>query len=130
MSAKTRELLEFIYGSGASEIDPKLEALMNRYRERLAAPDGYTAGELPLDETSAIMISYGDSFHGSDGVPLSYLLKFLDDELKPGRIHTDRCKTVVPRFATELRDLLSCRVRFQQRVINQGRNLLALGCWR
>ena len=80
MSAKTRELLEFIYGSDASEIDPKLESLMSQYREKLNPPDGYTAGELPLDETSAIMISYGDSFHGADGVPLSYLLRFLDDE--------------------------------------------------
>ena len=80
MSTKTHGLLEFIYGSGANEIDSKLEALMSRYRERLAAPDGYIPGELPLDETSAIMISYGDSFHGPDGVPLSYLLRFLDDE--------------------------------------------------
>jgi len=80
MSTRTRELLEFIYEAGATEIDSKLEALMNRYREQLKPPDGYTAGELPLDETSAIMISYGDGFRGPDGVPLSYLLRFLDDE--------------------------------------------------
>jgi len=80
MSTRTRELLEFIYGANADQIDSKLDALMSRYREKLSAPDGYTPGELPLNETDAIMISYGDSFHGSDGVPLSYLLRFLDDE--------------------------------------------------
>ncbi len=80
MSTKTRELLELIYGADADHIDSKLEALMDRYRGKLSAPDGYASGELPLNETDAIMISYGDSFHGSDGVPLSYLLRFLDDE--------------------------------------------------
>ncbi|MCK4517048.1 MAG: alpha-amylase, partial [Spirochaetaceae bacterium] len=80
MSTKTHGLLEFIYGADTDRIGLELEALMNRYQGKLSAPDGYASGELPLNETDAIMISYGDSFHGSDGVPLSYLLRFLDDE--------------------------------------------------
>lgn len=80
MSKRTHGLLEFIYGDDTDQIDSRLDALMDRYRGLLNAPDDYVPGELPLNETAAIMITYGDGFHGSDGVPLSYLLRFLDDE--------------------------------------------------
>lgn len=36
-------------------------------------------GTFPLSSDDAILISYGDSFHGPDGPPLQYLYKFLDE---------------------------------------------------
>ena len=80
MSAKTRELLGFVYGDKGVEVDERLDHLVNSYREKVSAPDGYVAGELPLNERDSIMIAYGDSFLGPDGKPLDYLLRFLDEQ--------------------------------------------------
>jgi glucosylglycerate phosphorylase len=80
MSTTTRELLEFIYGAAGGEVDERLDSLMNRYREHLSTPDGFKRGAIPLAERDSIMIAYGDSFRGDDGPPLSYLLRFLDEE--------------------------------------------------
>ena len=89
MSERTLDLLRVIYGAASSdgvsgvvpeEVDERLEALMNGYREHVSAPDGYVPGAIPLTEADSIMISYGDSFHGADGSPLSYLLRFLDEQ--------------------------------------------------
>ena len=80
MSTTTRELLEFIYGETGGEVDERLDAVMNRYREHLSTPDGFERGAIPLEERDSIMIAYGDSFRGDDGPPLEYLLRFLDDE--------------------------------------------------
>ncbi len=75
-----RELLESVYAERAAETEERLEALLNRYREELSAPEGFERGGIPLEERDSIMIAYGDSFHGPDGSPLSYLLRFLDEE--------------------------------------------------
>lgn len=80
MSTRIRDLLDFIYGPAAADIEPELLTLMDQYREHVSSPDGFVRGGLPLDERDSIMIAYGDSFHGADGTPLSHLLRFLDDE--------------------------------------------------
>ena len=74
-------LLAFIYEDAAEGLADRLERLVNGYREHLSAPDGFRKGQLSLSQSDSIMISYGDSFHGSDGTPLHYLLRFMDEEL-------------------------------------------------
>ena len=69
-----------MYDSRAAEIASRLDRLIDRYREHVSSPDGYRVGELPLNERDAIMTAHGDSIHDGDGSPLSYLLRFLDDE--------------------------------------------------
>lgn len=78
--ATTRELLDFVYGERGAGVDGRLESLMNRYREHVSTPDGFTGGAIPLDESDSIMIAYGDSFHGDDAPPLSWLLRFLEEQ--------------------------------------------------
>ena len=80
MSARTESLLRFIYDSRAADVASRLDRLIDRYREHVSSPDGYRAGELPLNERDAIMTAYGESLHGGDGSPLAHLLRFLDDE--------------------------------------------------
>ncbi|TVQ25150.1 MAG: hypothetical protein EA382_07250 [Spirochaetaceae bacterium] len=80
MSARTESLLGFIYEERAAQIAPRLDRLIDRYREHVSSPDGYRAGTPPFTERDAVMIALGDSFVGAGGSPLAQLLRFLDDE--------------------------------------------------
>ncbi|MFW5685940.1 MAG: sugar phosphorylase, partial [Spirochaetota bacterium] len=98
MSTKTQGLLESLYGDRAGEVDDRLEALVNRYREHVSTPDSYQPGAIPLDESDSIMIAYGDAIRDSataqadeddaastgdlpsEHSPLRTLLRFLDEE--------------------------------------------------
>jgi sucrose phosphorylase len=81
MSSEFESLLSFIYEDEAAGLAERLERLVNSYREHLSAPEGFRRGELSLSQSDSIMIAYGDSFSGPDGSPLTYLLRFLDEEL-------------------------------------------------
>ncbi|MFW6212279.1 MAG: alpha-amylase family glycosyl hydrolase [Spirochaetota bacterium] len=80
MSKSVHELVAFLYPEQAEHVASRIEELCDRYREKLRAPATYKPGAIPLAASDSIMIAYGDSFHGPDGSPLSYLLRFLDEE--------------------------------------------------
>jgi glucosylglycerate phosphorylase len=77
MNGKIESLLRTIY----PEQDPSgvldgVDSLISRYRKEI--PD---RSRSRADETTAVMITYGDQFSGPDGPPLLYLRRFLDEYL-------------------------------------------------
>ena len=80
MGIPTAQILSLIYGDAGAEVDARLEAVINRYREHVCAPAGFRPGELPFDERDSILITYGDAFRRHGEPPLGTLLRFLDEE--------------------------------------------------
>jgi sucrose phosphorylase len=82
MNEKTIELLSQIYGSGqAASIAEDIKLIVQEYRERLSPPRNRGLVELPLDETDAFLITYGDSFLQEGAIPLQGLRDFADRKL-------------------------------------------------
>jgi len=81
-------LLEQIYGQETGRAaSARLHELLLDYSARIEAPQDYeekkdAGAALPLDETDAVMITYGDQFHGPERTPLRYLHQFLTEELE------------------------------------------------
>lgn len=82
MEQRIRRLIGDIYGEQENAFE-LVEEVLRRYRGRLDPPAAapQEPGTLPLTERDVVMISYGDTFHGSDGTPLAYLHRFLRDEV-------------------------------------------------
>ncbi len=79
------ELITDIYGREiAAGLMPRLRQLIQSYRDKIGQPVSQLANGsgLALGKEDVIMITYGDQFSGPDGVPLSYLYRFLEDDLE------------------------------------------------
>jgi sucrose phosphorylase len=77
MGKELREHLQFLYGEEtATTVCPRLEALIDRYRQDIG-----DAAEKPasyFDEQDAVLITYGDMVQEAGEVPLQTLAKFLE----------------------------------------------------
>jgi glycosidase len=80
MSESLARIVHEIYPAEGDEVIDRLTALLSEYQDRMTPPGTLSAGEKSLTESDSIMITYGDSFRGAEGTPLSWLLRFLDDE--------------------------------------------------
>lgn len=82
MNEKTIQLVSEIYGSGrAGELAAEIGAIVDEYSSRLTPPANRGLGDLPLDETDAFLITYGDSFLEEGSIPLRTLRDFADRKL-------------------------------------------------
>ncbi len=85
MKRPLEELIAEIYGKAtAATLMPRLTQLIQSYRGKIAEPvSQLTNGSaLSLGKEDVIMITYGDQFSGPEGVPLSYLHRFLEEDLE------------------------------------------------
>ncbi|MFP4432384.1 MAG: alpha-amylase family glycosyl hydrolase, partial [Spirochaetaceae bacterium] len=85
MKRPLEELIEEIYGKEtAATLMPQLTQLMQSYRGKIAEPVSLLSNgsALSLGKEDVIMITYGDQFSGPEGVPLSYLHRFLEEDLE------------------------------------------------
>ncbi|MFO8043233.1 MAG: sugar phosphorylase [Alkalispirochaeta sp.] len=67
------------------ELPLRIEELIEQYRAAIAAHReqfSSSAGDFPLSADDAILITYGDMFHGPQGTPLEYLYRFLDEKVE------------------------------------------------
>ncbi|WP_455381924.1 sugar phosphorylase [Salinispira pacifica] len=84
---RIRSLLSFIYGEkAAEELTNETLDLIERYQEPIVeaaahGPSTPPRGSFPLSERDAIVITYGDQFHGEQTTPLRYLHRFLSEQL-------------------------------------------------
>jgi glycosidase len=81
MNRRYTEILRFLYGDGrGTESARKLESLVGSYREKIAKTGRVHvgSGSLPLDQTDAFLITYGDQFRAAGERPLRTLLRFLE----------------------------------------------------
>ncbi|MCB0036503.1 MAG: hypothetical protein KDE51_20870 [Anaerolineales bacterium] len=75
--------LQFLYGAAAAtEINGRLQTLLNEYKPQLPPPADYT-----LSEQDSILITYGDMVQQPDERPLATLNRFLQEAIK-GHIST------------------------------------------
>jgi len=75
-------LLTEIYGASQAEgLAEEIGTLVARRRSHLIPPENRGRGDLPLDETDAFLITYGDSFRREGTVPLQGLREFADRKL-------------------------------------------------
>jgi len=82
MQKDIKELLEFIYGAEEGrEASARLETLIEGWVKRIKPPFSRKAGRLPMDETDAFLITYGDQFRREGSYPLQCLKEFLDSNL-------------------------------------------------
>ncbi len=83
MKENIKNLLEFIYGSdNFSKLSEKFQLLLESESAKIMQPSGTTSKDLPVDETDAVVITYGDQFRGTAEPPLRNLKNFLDRYLK------------------------------------------------
>lgn len=90
-SEKIREYLTYIYGPDrADELADATFTMMEKWqgpinstvqRREKAAPRSGEERALSLSERDAIVITYGDQFHGEEKKPLDYLAHFMDEHL-------------------------------------------------
>jgi sucrose phosphorylase len=74
---KIQEFLNFIYGiEKGREVFPELLHLMEDARKEIRPPEHRGTGRLPVDETDAILITYGDSLQEPGRRPLVTLRDF------------------------------------------------------
>ncbi len=82
MKEKIENLLKFVYGEETfNQISSGFETLLEKEGLNLKAPSNSISKELPVDETDAIVITYGDQFHEKPLSPLKVLKKFMDKHL-------------------------------------------------
>lgn len=78
MNDQIQQLLHFIYGEQAAEIQPRLSSLISFYQHRLS--------HLPIkahcDEGDAILITYGDMVQADGRPPLASLAQFLAETVR------------------------------------------------
>jgi glucosylglycerate phosphorylase len=85
MKRPLEELIAEIYGKEtAATLMPRLRQLMQSYRGKIAEPVSQLSNgsALALGKEDVIMITYGDQFSGPEGTPLSYLHRFLEEDLE------------------------------------------------
>ncbi|MDY7029435.1 MAG: alpha-amylase family glycosyl hydrolase [Spirochaetota bacterium] len=83
MIQSIESLLEFIYGAeAAADYMPRLAAIMNDAGRKITAPVHRGAGELPMDHTDAVLITYGDSLQSPRKKHLATLRDFTDEKLR------------------------------------------------
>ena len=77
-----RKLIGFIYGTEQAErIAGSLVARIEARHASITAPASSGEGRLPLDETDAFMITYGDQFRRPGTLPLECLKEFASKKL-------------------------------------------------
>lgn len=70
-----------LYEERGQEVAERIAQLIQSYRGKVRRPPTYAEGNFPLGPDDAVLIAYGDSFQGPDGSPLSYLHRFLAEEM-------------------------------------------------
>lgn len=81
MDARVKQLIGEIYPD-QHDLPQRVMEVVERHRSDVASHREHfsdVAGSFPLSGDDAILISYGDSFRGTDGPPLHYLYRFLDE---------------------------------------------------
>lgn len=82
MNETIEKLTRQIYGAESSgQIARKIEKLILERREQLQVPANRGTGDLPLDESDAFIITYGDSLKSEGQIPLRSLAAFADRKL-------------------------------------------------
>ncbi len=78
MDVRIRQLLTFVYGAETAEqIAPRLQALLNEFRDKIAArPVTHY-----FDHRDIILITYGDMLRASGEPPLQTLRRFLEEHV-------------------------------------------------
>ncbi|MEX2444183.1 MAG: sugar phosphorylase [Alkalispirochaeta sp.] len=82
MDSVVTQLTEAVYPDHP-ELPNRIHELVERYRPRISAHREHfsaSAGDFPLSADDAILITYGDMFHGPHATPLEYLYRFLDEQ--------------------------------------------------
>jgi len=83
MTSSINNLIRFIYGDKqGSDLEKKIHALLIKAESDIQAPAHRGKGELPLDNTDALLITYGDSLLEEGKQPLSNLRDFADAKLR------------------------------------------------
>ncbi len=83
MNRKIADLIGRIYGEERKEsIYGKLIQRIEERMPRISKPETGGKGKLPLDQTDAFMITYGDQFRREGDLPLDCLKEFADAKLK------------------------------------------------
>jgi len=80
MDSVVTQLTKAVYPNHP-ELPARIEELIEQYRPTIAAHReqfSASAGDFPLSADDAILITYGDTFHGPEAPPLEYLYRFLD----------------------------------------------------
>ena len=81
MDAVVKQLVDAVYPDEAGlagrvmELVERYRPAVAEHRERFSSP----AEDFPLSSDDAVLITYGDTFRGTDGAPLEYLYRFLDE---------------------------------------------------
>ena len=76
-------LLKFIYGEETAEnYLPRLVSIMEKAEREITAPAHRGAGELPMDQSDAVLICYGDSLRQPEKTHLATLRDFADEKLR------------------------------------------------
>ncbi len=81
MDERVKRLVAEIYPR-EPDLAERVMAAIEKHRDSIRAQREHfseSAGDFPLASGDAVLISYGDSLRGSDGVPLQYLYRFLDE---------------------------------------------------
>ena len=77
MDAVVKQLVDAVYPDEAGlagrvmELVEKYRPAVAEHRERFSSP----AEDFPLSSDDAVLITYGDTFRGTDGAPLEYLYR-------------------------------------------------------
>src|SRR6056297_990733 len=83
MTNTISSLIRFIYGDQqGADLEKKIDALLMSAEDDIQAPAHRGKGELPLDNTDALLITYGDSLLEEGKQPLSNLRDFADAKLR------------------------------------------------
>ena len=82
MDNRIKHKLEYLYGKevGAQTTD-RLGDLIDEWRRRLPEIPGSETGGVPVDESDAVIIAYGDTIRSPDQAPLAALKTFADERL-------------------------------------------------
>ena len=83
MTSMINNLIRFIYGDQqGADLEKKIHALLMKAEHDIQAPTHRGKGELPLDNSDALLITYGDTLLQEGKQPLSNLRDFADAKLR------------------------------------------------
>ncbi|MFO7729565.1 MAG: alpha-amylase family glycosyl hydrolase, partial [Spirochaetia bacterium] len=83
MTNTISSLIRFIYGDQqGADLETKVNALLMKAEDDIQAPTHRGKGELPLDNTDALLITYGDTLLQEGKQPLANLRDFADAKLR------------------------------------------------
>ncbi|MEM5948527.1 sugar phosphorylase [Spirochaetia bacterium 38H-sp] len=78
--SKIKNLIAFIYEDSYQDVFKQLSIIIDKYKKEIIPPDDFSAlDSLPLDNTDAVLITYGDQFRGDFAPYIRLLDKFLED---------------------------------------------------